>query len=113
MESPQIRYIKSKIESFMIVQQENYIIHENDENQKKIDIRIINRKIKKLFKETELNLEEIVKLKSEKQHILSTYNLYNYCYTRCKLFIQTEKLKLYDELEDCINNNCAYEPYLY
>lgn len=73
--------------------------------QKKNDLRIINRKIRKLFKETELNLEEIVKLKYEKQNILNIY-----LFTRSEIHIQTKLDKLYDELEDWENNNCAYEP---
>jgi len=106
MESPQIVYIQSLIAELKLQGLANDESCNREEERKKINIRVLNKKISGLYKQKIINQVEIVKLRNEKRNILDDYNFSNYIGLQCNRRLNNRFLILNNQLEDIINNNC-------
>ncbi len=59
------------------------MVSNREEERKKIDIRVLNKKIHSLYKQKIINLVDIDRLRNEKRNILDDYNFSNYIDLQC------------------------------
>lgn len=59
------------------------MVSNREEERKKIDIRVLNKKIHSLYKQKIINLVDIDRLRNEKRNILDYYNFSNYIDLQC------------------------------
>ena len=79
------------------------MVSNREEERKKIDIRVLNKKIHSLYKQKIINLVDIDRLRNEKRNVLDDYNFSYYIGEKCNRRIRYRSTILNNQLEDLIN----------